>query len=156
MFGITQALAQEATTTATDLGTAAGVAPGGGLGSMVPLVLIFAVFYFLLIRPQQKRLKEHSNMVNALRRNDKVVTSGGILGTITKVEEDAGILHVEIAPEVVIRVKRDTVTERLSAPSDIKETAKEMPKKKKKEKGAVNKEEPATEEFSEKKEEVTN
>ncbi|MDP6925819.1 MAG: preprotein translocase subunit YajC [Rhodospirillales bacterium] len=81
---------------------------GGGDGSimtLLPLVLIFVVFYFLLIRPQQKRAKEHRAMLSAVRRGDKVVTGGGILGTVTKVVNDDE-LAVEIAEGIKIRVQR--------------------------------------------------
>ena len=60
---------------------------GMGFATFVPLILIFVVFYFLLIRPQQKKMKEHREMVKALRRGDKIVTAGGIIGTISKVPE---------------------------------------------------------------------
>ena len=74
-------------------------AGGGGLGgieALLPLVLIFVVFYFLLIRPQQKKMKQHKEMLGAIRRGDKVVTGGGIIGAVTKVAND-GELTVEIA-----------------------------------------------------------
>ncbi len=90
---------------------AAAGAPGGGMESLMslaPLVLIFVVFYFLLIRPQQKKLKEHKAMLEALRRGDKVVTGGGIVGTIVKVVDDAAT--VEIADNVRVRVLRSTIT----------------------------------------------
>ncbi|HUC61181.1 MAG TPA: preprotein translocase subunit YajC [Alphaproteobacteria bacterium] len=88
---------------------AAGGAPGGfDIMSIAPLVLIFVVFYFLLIRPQQKKAKEHKAMLSALRRGDKVVTGGGILGTVSKVVGDDEVL-LEIAPEVKIRVMRATI-----------------------------------------------
>lgn len=80
--------------------------------SVLPLLLIFVVFYFLLIRPQQKRLREHDDFVKTLKRGDKVVTAGGVLGTISKVDED--VLVIEIAPEVKIRVVRDTVSHLVS------------------------------------------
>lgn len=148
MLGIAQAFAQDATTTAADAGAAGGLS---SFGSLMPLILIFAVFYFLIIRPQQKRMKEHSKMVNALRRGDKVVTSGGIYATITKVEEDAGILHLEVSPNVVIRVKRDTVTERIAAPGEIaKEPAgNTVPFKKKKKDKAETPEETKPEDTNE-------
>ncbi|WP_029011256.1 preprotein translocase subunit YajC [Azospirillum halopraeferens] len=86
-------------------------APGGGADmfmSMLPLILIFVVFYFLLIRPQQRKMKEHKAMLDAVRRGDRVVTGGGIIGTITKVgPEDE--LTVEIAENVRVRVLRSTV-----------------------------------------------
>ena len=58
------------------------------LGAFLPLILIFAVFYILLIRPQQKKMKQHREMINNLKRGDKIVTSGGIIGSITKVKEN--------------------------------------------------------------------
>ena len=61
---------------------------GGGIETMLPLVLIFAVFYFLLIRPQQKKAKAHRNMLSVINRGDKVITNGGIMGTVTKVVSD--------------------------------------------------------------------
>src|SRR5579883_2433039 len=89
---------------------AAGGAPGGefNLMSILPLVLIFVVFYFLLIRPQQKKMKDHKAMLSALRRGDRVVTGGGILGTVIKVEgEDEAV--VEVAEGVRLRVLRSTI-----------------------------------------------
>ena len=59
-----------------------------GFQDFIPLILIFAIMYFLLIRPQQKKVKEHQNMVTALRRGDQVVTQGGLIGKVTKVKED--------------------------------------------------------------------
>lgn len=85
---------------------------GGGTAMLVqflPLIAIFAIMYFLLIRPQNKRMKEHRDMVAALRRGDTVVTSGGILGKVTKVADD--MLTVEIAKDVQIQVVRSTITE---------------------------------------------
>jgi len=76
---------------------------------LVPTVLIIGIMYFLMIRPQQKRMKEHREMIAAIRRGDTVVTSGGILGKVTKVEENE--LQVEIADGVRIKVLRTTVSE---------------------------------------------
>jgi len=87
---------------------AADGAGAAGLMSFLPLILIFVVFYFLLIRPQQKKLKEHKGMLEALRRGDRVVTGGGIIGTITKVGADDELV-VEIAEGVRVRVLRSTV-----------------------------------------------
>ncbi len=78
--------------------------------SFIPLVLIFGIMYFLLIRPQQKKLKEHKGMVEALRRGDQVVTQGGILGKVTKVMED-GYAEVEIADGVKVRVVKSTIVQ---------------------------------------------
>lgn len=80
----------------------------GGLEALLPLVLIFVVFYFLLIRPQQKKMKMHKEMLAAVRRGDRVVTGGGILGTVTKVIDDHE-LTVEIADGVRVRVQRSTI-----------------------------------------------
>ena len=88
---------------------AAGGAAGGlDLMSIAPLVLIFVVFYFLLIRPQQKKMKDHKTMLGALRRGDKVVTGGGIIGTISKAPEGEEIV-VEIAEGIKVRVVRSTI-----------------------------------------------
>lgn len=84
-----------------------------GIASLVPLILIFAIMYFLLIRPQQKKLKEHQEMVKALRRGDQVVTQGGLIGKVTKVKDD-NELEVEIASGVAVRVVRSTITQVLS------------------------------------------
>ena len=81
----------------------------GGFESLLPLVLIFVVFYFLLIRPQQKKQKQHREMLEALRRGDRIVTAGGIIGTITKANETE--LTVEIAEEVKVRVMRAMVSD---------------------------------------------
>ncbi|MFC7704075.1 preprotein translocase subunit YajC [Plastorhodobacter daqingensis] len=81
--------------------------------SFVPLILIFAIMYFLLIRPQQKKLKEHRTMVEALRRGDQIVTAGGLIGKVSKVKED-GELEVEIADGVRVRVVRHTVAQVLN------------------------------------------
>ncbi len=75
-----------------------------------PLVLIFGVFYFLLIRPQQTRAKEMKGMLAALRRGDRVVTAGGILASVQRVKEGSDEVEVEIAPNVRVTVLRDTIT----------------------------------------------
>jgi preprotein translocase subunit YajC len=82
-------------------------------GQFIPLILIFAIMWFLLIRPQQKKLKEHKAMVDALRRGDQVVTSGGMIGKVVKVKDDDEI-EVEIATGVKVRVVRSTITQVLS------------------------------------------
>ncbi|NAZ35568.1 preprotein translocase subunit YajC [Rubellimicrobium sp. CFH 75288] len=81
-----------------------------GIVSLIPLVLVFLIMYFLLIRPQQRKLREHQAMVAALRRGDQVVTSGGIVGKITKVKDGENEIEVEIAPGVQVRVVRSTVS----------------------------------------------
>jgi len=80
-----------------------------GIESLIPLILIFGIMYFLLIRPQQKKLKEHQAMVAALRRGDQVITQGGIMGKVVKVKDDAAEVDVEIASGVTVRVIRSTI-----------------------------------------------
>ena len=86
---------------------------GNAIAQFVPLILIFAIMYFLLIRPQQKKMKEHQNMVNNLRRGDQVVTQGGLIGKVVKVKEN-NELEVEIAENVKVRVIKTTVAQVLS------------------------------------------
>ena len=83
---------------------------GGAIAQFLPLILIFAIMYFLLIRPQQKKLKDHQSMVNAVRRGDMVVTQGGIIGKVVKVRED-GEVEVEIADGVKVRVVKSTLAD---------------------------------------------
>ena len=80
------------------------------ISSLVPLVLLFGIFYFLIIRPQQTRLKAHQAMVAAVKRGDTVVTAGGLIGKVSKVKDD-GELMVEIADNVQVRVLKSTLTE---------------------------------------------
>jgi preprotein translocase subunit YajC len=95
----------------------AGGAPGGfDLISLMPLVLIFVVFYFLLIRPQQKKMKTHREMIGAIKRGDKVLTAGGIIGSVVKVEESEDVLLVEIAKDIRVRVARSTISDVLNKP----------------------------------------
>lgn len=89
-------------------GGAGGLA--SGLGGILPIILIFGIMYFLMIRPQQKKMKEHKAMVAALRRGDQVLTQGGIIGKVTKVKDDANEVEVEIADGVKIRVLRHTIS----------------------------------------------
>jgi len=77
---------------------------------LMPLVLLFGIFYFLLIRPQQQRMKKHQEMVNAVRRNDVVVTAGGLVGRVAKVKDDGEIL-VDIADGVQVTVVRSTLAD---------------------------------------------
>ncbi|QUS35629.1 preprotein translocase subunit YajC [Falsirhodobacter algicola] len=92
--------------------SAAGGA-AGALTSFVPLILIFAIMYFLLIRPQQKKVKEHRNMVQQLRRGDQVVTQGGVIGKVTHVAEGNEVT-VEIAEGVKVKVLRSTIAQVVS------------------------------------------
>ena len=79
----------------------------------VPLILIFAIMYFLLIRPQQRKLKDHKKMVESLRRGDMIVTQGGLIGKVTKVKED-NELEVELSDGVKVRVVQSTVAQVVS------------------------------------------
>ena len=81
--------------------------------SLVPLLLIFVIFYFLLIRPQQKRQKEHRNMLENLRRGDHVVTAGGIMGKVTRVKEGEDV-DVEIADGVKVKLVKSTIASVIS------------------------------------------
>jgi preprotein translocase subunit YajC len=90
--------------------------------SLMPLILIFAVFYFLLIRPQQKRQRVHRAAVGALRRGDKVLTGGGLFGSVVKVVDDSEVL-VEIADGVRVKVSRMTIQDVLTKPEPAKASA---------------------------------
>ena len=80
-----------------------------GIGQFIPLVLIFVIFYFFLIRPQQKKVKDHKAMVEALKRGDKVITSGGIIGIVDRVMEDDRI-EVIIGDSTKVQIIRSTIT----------------------------------------------
>ena len=88
----------------------AGSPVGGGIEMFLPFILIIVIFYFLLWRPQQKKMKNHREMLGGLKRGDRVITGGGIIGRIARVEGDNELI-VEIAPEVRVRVIRSTVSE---------------------------------------------
>ena len=93
--------------------TATAVESGTLSGTLIQLALILLIFYFLLIRPQQKRNKAHQDMVEALKAGDKVMTTGGIYGTVRKVKDNE--LSLEIAPDVVIKVERMAVNNLVTA-----------------------------------------
>jgi preprotein translocase subunit YajC len=82
----------------------------GSATQFLPLVLIFGVFYFLLIRPQQQRAKEMKAMLAALKRGDRVVTGGGILGVVQKIKEGSNEVDVELGPNLRVTVLRETIT----------------------------------------------
>ncbi len=82
---------------------------GQGFAQFIPLILIFVIFYFFLIRPQQKRVKDHKAMVESLKRGDEVITSGGIIGTIDKVLEDDRI-EVILGDNVKVQIIKSTIT----------------------------------------------
>ena len=93
---------------------------GGGLSMMVPFVLVFVIMYFLILRPQQKRQKQHQEMVKNVRRGDTVVTNGGLIGKITKVVDDDQI-EVEVADGVRIRQMRSMVADVRAKGEPLKE-----------------------------------
>ena len=82
---------------------------GQGIAQFIPLILIFVIFYFFLIRPQQKRVKDHKAMVASLKRGDEIITSGGIIGTIDRVMEDDRI-EVNIGDNTKVQIIRSTIT----------------------------------------------
>ena len=90
-----------------------------GIGQFIPLILIFVIFYFFLIRPQQKKVKEHRAMVEGLKKGDKIVTSGGITGTITRVIDNEKV-EVEIADNVTVEVIRGTGIQSLMNAQKVK------------------------------------
>lgn len=99
MTGIAYAMGQ---------GGAAAGQGAGGFGGLIPIVLMFVIFYFLLIRPQQKRNKEHKEMITNLKKGDRIITNGGIYGRITGMDEST--LTVEIADKVRVKVVRGNVS----------------------------------------------
>ncbi|MGD8242278.1 MAG: preprotein translocase subunit YajC [Desulfobacterales bacterium] len=122
MTGIAYAMGQ---------GGAAGQG-AGGFGGLIPIILMFVIFYFLLIRPQQKRNKEHQQMIGNLKKGDRIITSGGIHGRITGLDE--ATLTVEIADRVRVKVVRANVAGLAQA-----STPPPPPKKDKKDKGNADK-----------------
>jgi preprotein translocase subunit YajC len=91
---------------------AAGAAPAGATGfflQVAPLLFIFVIFYFLLIRPQQRRMKTHRAMIDAVKKGDTVVTGGGLIGKVTRVDADE--VEVEIAPNTRVKVVKGTLTD---------------------------------------------
>jgi preprotein translocase subunit YajC len=105
-------------------------APGGGdlFGFIVPIALMFGVFWLLVFRPQQKKMKQHREMIGALKRGDQVVTAGGIYGRVAKIEGN-NVCYVEIAPNVRVKVAQSTISEVIAKPEPEKpaETAETEP-----------------------------
>ena len=92
---------------------------GSGIGQFIPLILIFVIFYFFLIRPQQKKVKEHKAMVESLKRGDKVITSGGITGTVERIIDNEKV-EVEISENVKVEVIRQTGIQGLVNTTEVK------------------------------------
>jgi preprotein translocase subunit YajC len=104
----------------------AQAAPGGGgdvLMQFLPIVLIMVIMYFLILRPQQTRMKQHREMISNIRRGDTVVTGGGIIGKVTRVKDD-GELEVEVADSVRVRVLKGTVSEVRAKGEPVKDAEK--------------------------------
>ncbi|MBW2094805.1 MAG: preprotein translocase subunit YajC [Deltaproteobacteria bacterium] len=89
-------------------GGSGGGGQGGSLGAFIPLILMFVIFYFLLIRPQQKKAKMHKQMLSAIKKGDRVVSSGGLHGVITGIADD--VVTMEIAPKVRVKVSRGSIS----------------------------------------------
>jgi preprotein translocase subunit YajC len=92
---------------------------GSGIGQFIPLILIFVIFYFFLIRPQQKKVKEHKLMVENLKRGDKVITSGGIVGSIERVIDNDKV-EVLISENVIVEVIKSTGIQALASNTETK------------------------------------
>ncbi len=86
------------------MGTGGGEGQSGGIGAFLPLIIIFAIFYFLLIRPQQRKAKQHKQVLASLKKGDRVVSSGGLHGLITGLTDDT--VTLEISPKVRVKVSR--------------------------------------------------
>jgi len=112
--------------TAYAMGQQAGAEGGaaGGFTAFIPLILMFVIFYFLLIRPQQKKAKEHRNMVNNLKKGDRIITSGGIHGTISSLDDTT--ISLEVADKVKFKLSRANVAGIMKPANDS------QPKKEKK------------------------
>ena len=113
-----------AASTTAAAGAAAEAGPASFLISLMPLFLVIIIFYFFLVRPQQRRMAEYQKLVSGLRRGDRIVTSGGIIGTIHKVEDNSPDVTVEIAENVRVRVQRNAIAEVLAKTGSITEEKK--------------------------------
>lgn len=109
------------------------IASQGGFSpaSFVPLILIFVIFYFLIIRPQTKKIKEHEQMVNNLKIGNKVITSGGIVGIVRGIDNKSNHIEIEITDNVVINVVKSFVSE-VEKPKELTQESKKSSKKSKK------------------------
>lgn len=94
---------------AQDTGAAPAAGPGGLLVSFLPFLLIFIIFYFLLILPQQRKQKKHKAMLEALKKGDRVLTTGGVLGTVAAIHKD--VVTLQVADNVRLKIRRDYVAE---------------------------------------------
>ncbi len=90
------------------LGKSGSGGEGGGFGAFLPLILMFAIFYFLLIRPQQKKAKAHKQLLASIKKGDRVVSSGGLHGVVTGIADD--VVTIEIAPKVRVKISRGSIS----------------------------------------------
>ena len=102
---------------------AGGFDPLGQFGMIIPLVLMFVIFYFLLIRPQQKKLKDHNELIKSVRRGDTIVTNGGLVGRVTKAGDADAEIEVEIADGVRVKIVRTMISDVRSKGEPVKEKA---------------------------------
>jgi len=103
----------------------AATAEPSALAGLMPILLIGVVFYFFIIRPQSKKYKDHVAMVNSVAKGDKIVTSGGVIGVVSKVDAEKDMLHVEIADGVKVKVVRSTIASVLrDAPAESNDNKK--------------------------------
>ena len=93
---------------AMGIGGSSGSGGQGGFGAFIPLILMFAIFYFLLIRPQQKKAKLHRELLSSLKKGDRVVSSGGLIGVVTGLTDD--VVTMEVAPKVRVKVSRGSIS----------------------------------------------
>jgi preprotein translocase subunit YajC len=98
--------------------TSSGGSGGSALSLLVPLVLMGGLFYFLLIRPQQRRTRAQRDLISSVEVGDEIMTAGGVLGTVTAIDDDEDLLSVEIAPNTVIRVVKRAVSQRFVEEAD--------------------------------------
>lgn len=123
----------------------AGGDPTGGLMSLLPLVLIFVVFYFILIRPQQKKAKEHRLMLAELKRGDRIVTGGGIVATVIRVAPDSDEVIAEIAKDVRVKLVKGTIQTVIREPGEAPQKPDAKPDNEPRQKGERAEDKPAAE-----------
>lgn len=100
------------------MGTGGGGSGGGGFMALLPIILMFAIIYFLLLRPQQKRQRQQQMMLDSLRKGDRVVTAGGIFGTIVGIKEKQGVVVLRIADSVKVELAKASVARILKKGDD--------------------------------------
>ncbi len=116
---LNQLLISDAFAQASD---AAATTETSSLASFIPLILIFAVFYFLIVRPQGKKMKEHQNLINNLKVGNKVITNGGIIGVVTEILAKENQVEVEISENVRVKFQRNFITDLVEKPENKKPT----------------------------------